>query len=255
MVIIKSKSEIEKMKVAGRYTYGALKKVSEAVRPGVTTKQLDKIAENYIRSKGCTGSFKGYGGFPGTVCASVNDTVIHGFPNDVPLKEGDIVSIDVGACYRGYHGDACRTFKVGRVDEKAEKLINVTRQSFFEALKFARDGFRISDISKAVQDYVELNGFSILRDYCGHGVGADVHEDPEVPNYVTRSRGIRLRPGMVIAIEPMVCGGKKDVFLDDNEWAVITQDGEKSAHYENTVLITSGDPVLLTLPNDCDDVG
>ncbi len=254
MVIIKSKSEIEKMKVAGRITYETLKKVSQAVRPGVTTAELDKIAEDYIRSQGCTGSFKGYGGFPGTVCASVNDTVIHGFPNDVPLKEGDVVSIDCGACYHGYHGDACRTFKVGKVDPEAERLIAVTRQSFFEALKYARDGYRISDISRAVQEYVEENGFSVLRGYCGHGVGADLHEDPEVPNYVTRSRGIRLKPGMVIAIEPMVCGGAKDVYVGEDEWAVITKDGAKSAHYENTVLITTGDPVLLTFPPGCDEV-
>ena len=255
MVIIKSKSEIEKMKVAGRYTYETLKIVGEAVRPGVTTRQLDKIAEDFIRSNGCTGSFKGYGGFPGTICASVNDTVIHGFPDDVPLKEGDVVSVDVGACFEGYHGDACRTFKVGKVDEKTEKLVRVTRESFFEALKFARDGYRVSDISRAVQNHVEMNGFSVLRNYCGHGVGADLHEDPEVPNYVTRSRGIRLRPGMVIAIEPMVCGGRKDIYVGDNEWAVITKDGENSAHYENTVLITSGDPVLLTLPEGCEEVG
>ncbi len=256
MVKIKSKSEIDKMRVAGRYTYETLKAVCEAVRPGVTTRQLDKVAEHYIHSKGCTGSFKGYGGFPGTICASVNDTVIHGFPDDVPLKEGDVVSVDVGACFEGYHGDACRTFIVGgRSDEKTEKLVRVTRESFYKALKFARSGYRISDISKAVQDHVEANGFSVLRNYCGHGVGSDLHEDPEVPNYVTRSRGIRLRPGMVIAIEPMVCGGKKDIYVDDNEWAVITCDGEKSAHYENTVLITSGDPVLLTLPDGCLDIG
>lgn len=242
------------MKVAGRITYETLKKVSQAVRPGVTTAELDKIAEDYIRSQGCTGSFKGYGGFPGTVCASVNDTVIHGFPNDVPLKEGDVVSIDCGACYHGYHGDACRTFKVGKVDPEAERLIAVTRQSFFEALKYARDGYRISDISRAVQEYVEGNGFSVLRGYCGHGVGADLHEDPEVPNYVTRSRGIRLKPGMVIAIEPMVCGGAKDVYVGEDEWAIITKDGAKSAHYENTVLITTGDPVLLTFPPGCDEV-
>lgn len=255
MVKIKSRSEIEKMKAAGRYTYETLKAVGEAVRPGVTTRQLDKIAEHYIHSKGCTGSFKGYDGFPGTICASVNDTVIHGFPDDVPLEEGDIVSVDVGACYQGYHGDACRTFKVGKVDEETERLVRVTRESFFEALKFARDGYRVSDISRAVQNCVEATGFSVLRNYCGHGVGSDLHEDPEVPNYLTRSRGIRLRPGMVIAIEPMVCGGKNDIYVADNEWAVITRDGAKSAHYENTVLITSGDPVLLTFPDGCDEVG
>ncbi len=254
MVIIKSKSEIEKMKAAGRITYETLQKVSEAVRPGVTTRELDKIAEDYIRSQGCTGSFKGYGGFPGTVCASVNDCIIHGFPDDTPLKDGDIVSIDVGACYHGYHGDACRTFKVGSVDAESERLIQVTRQSFFEALKFAKEGYRISDISRAVQTYAESNGFSVLRNYCGHGVGADLHEDPEVPNYVTKSKGIKLRAGMVIAIEPMICAGKKDVYVAENEWAVLTKDGKNTAHYENTVLITKDEPVLLTFPEGSPEV-
>lgn len=256
MVKIKSKSEIEKMKVAGRYTYETLKVVGDAVRPGVTTRQLDKIAEHFIHSKGCTGSFKGYDDFPGTICASVNNVIIHGFPNDVPLKEGDVLSVDVGACYEGYHGDACRTFIVGgKTDEKTEKLVRVTRESFYKALEFAKEGYRISDISRAVQTHVEANGFSVLREFCGHGVGTELHEDPEVPNYVSRSRGIRLRAGMVIAIEPMVLAGKKETYIGDDDWAVITSDGENSAHYENTVLITKGAPVLLTLPEDCSDVG
>lgn len=254
MVIIKSKSEIEKMKVAGRITYETLKKVSEAVKPGVTTKELDMVAEKYIKSQNCTGSFKGYGGFPGTICASVNDCIIHGFPDSKPLVKGDIVSVDVGACYQGYHGDACRTFKVGEVDPETDKLINVARDSFFEATKVAIEGNRISDISRAVQKCVEANGFSVLRNYCGHGVGTDLHEDPEIPNYVSTTKGVRLRAGMVIAIEPMICAGKKDVYVDDNDWAVITKDGKNTAHYENTILITKGEPVLLTLPEGLPEV-
>lgn len=249
MVAIKSKSEIEKMKQAGRVTYGALCAVRDGIRPGVTTKELDKIAEDYIRANGCTPSFKGYGGFPGSVCASVNDEIIHGIPGKRVLEEGDIISIDVGACYQGYHSDACRTFPVGKISEEAKRLIDVTRQSFFEALKFARDGYRISDISKAVQDYVEENGFSVLRNYCGHGVGAALHEDPEVPNYVGGGRGIRIRPGMTLAVEPMVCQGKKDYYVADNDWTVLTKDGKLSAHYENSILVTTGDPFLLTMPD------
>ncbi len=249
MVTLKSKSEIEKMKQAGVVTYGALCAVRDGIRPGVTTKELDKIAEDYIRSKGCIPSFKGYGGFPGSVCASVNDEIIHGIPSNRVLEEGDIISIDVGACYQGYHSDACRTFPVGKISEEAQRLIDVTRQSFFEALAYAKDGYRISDISKAVQDYVEANGFSVLRNYCGHGVGASLHEDPEVPNYVGGGRGIRIRPGMTLAVEPMVCQGKKDYYVADNDWTVLTKDGKLSAHYENSILVTSGEPFLLTMPD------
>lgn len=248
MVTIKSKSEIEKMKAAGRVTFETLEAVREAIKPGRTTLDLDRVAEKYIRSQGCTASFKGYGGFPGSVCASVNDQVIHGIPDERELKEGDIVSIDVGACYKGYHGDACRTFGVGKIDPEAQRLIDVTRQSFFEALPYAVEGNRVSDISRAVQQYVEANGYSVLRNYCGHGVGASLHEDPEVPNYVTHMRGIRLRAGMCLAIEPMVCQGGKEYYVSSNEWTVFTRDGKLSAHYENSVLITGGEPYLLTLP-------
>lgn len=253
MVKIKSKSEIEKMKVAGEVTHGALQAVKSAVKPGVTTAELDRVAEKYIRSRGCTPSFKGYGGFPGSICASVNDEVIHGIPGKRVLKEGDIISIDVGACYHGYNGDACRTFGVGEISEEARRLIDVTRQSFFKAIEFARDGFRISDISRAVQQYVESNGYSVLRDYCGHGVGAEMHEDPEVPNYVSDMRGIRIRPGMCLAIEPMVCQGAKEHYVSSNDWTVYTRDGKLSAHYENSVLITQGEPFLLTLPKGSED--
>lgn len=248
MVVIKSKSEIEKMKVAGRITYETLERVREAVRPGVTTYELDKIAEKYIKSRGCTASFKGYGGFPGSVCASVNEVIIHGFPDHNPLKEGDIVSIDVGACYKGYNGDACRTFAVGKASAETQRLIDVTEQSFFEGLKYMREGYRICDISAAIQNHVEGAGYSVLRGYCGHGVGADLHEDPEIPNYVTKTKGVRLRAGMIIAVEPMVLQGKKDVYVADNDWSVIAKDGKLTAHYENSVLITKDEPVLLTLP-------
>ncbi len=249
MVAIKSKGEIEKMKQAGIVTYGALCAIRDAIHPGVTTLELDKVAENYIKAQGCTCSFKGYGGFPGSICASVNDEIIHGIPDKRVLNEGDIISIDIGACYKGYHGDACRTFGVGKISDEAQRLIDVTRQSFFEALNFAKEGYRISDISRAVQDYVEKNGYSVLRNYCGHGVGADLHEDPEVPNYVGAGRGIRLRAGMCLAVEPMVCEGNKDYYVNANEWTVHTRDGKLSAHYENSILVTTGEPFLLTMPD------
>ena len=253
MVTIKSKSEIEKMKIAGRITFETLQTVREAIRPGITTLELDRIAEKYIRSQGCTPSFKGYGGFPGSICASVNNEIIHGIPDKRELKEGDIISIDVGACYKGYNGDACRTFGVGQIDAEAQRLIDVTRQSFFETMPFAKEGYRISDISRAIQQHVESSGYSVLRNYCGHGVGANMHEDPEIPNYVTNMRGIRIRAGMCLAIEPMVCQGTKEHYVSSNEWTVYTRDGKLSAHYENSVLITQGEPFLLTLPEDCDE--
>lgn len=249
MVTIKSKSEIEKMKAAGEVTYGALCAVAEAVHPGVTTLELDAIAEKYIKSQGCTCAFKGYGGFPGSICASVNDEIIHGIPDGRVLEEGDIISVDVGAIYKGYNGDAARTFAVGNISDEAKKLIEVTRGSFFAGMEFAKEGYRISDISGAIQKYVESNGFSVLRNYCGHGIGAEMHEDPEVPNYLGGGRGIRLRSGMCIAVEPMVCQGNYKYYVNDNEWTVHTADGKLSAHYENSVLITGGEPFLLTLPN------
>lgn len=247
MVTIKSKTEIELMKAAGRVVYETLKLVEENVKPGVTTKELDALAENYIRMQGCIPSFKNYGGFPASICASVNSEIIHGFPSDTPLKEGDILSIDVGACYKGYHGDAARTFAVGEISENAKKLIDVTKESFFEGIKFAEEGYRISDISRAVQEYAEKNGFSVLRDFCGHGIGRQLHEDPEIPNYVTKERGIRIRPGMCLAIEPMIFEGAKEYYVGENDWTVLSVDGSLGAHYENSVLITNNGPYLLTL--------
>lgn len=250
MVTIKSKSEIENMKIAGRVTYETLKAVEAAVKPGVTTAELDKVAADYIKSCGCKASFKGYGGFTGSICASVNDEIIHGIPGNRVLKEGDIISVDVGACYKGYHGDAARTFAVGEISDEAKRLIAVTKQSFFEGAKLAREGYRIGEISAAVQKYVESNGFSVLRNYCGHGIGAQLHEDPEVPNYVTSARGIRMRAGMCICVEPMVCQFDHKAYVASNEWTVITKDGGLAAHYENTILITKGNPCLLTLPEE-----
>ena len=247
MVTIKSKSEIEKMRIAGRITREALERIKEAAVPGVTTAELDRIAERYIKSQGCKASFKGYGGFPSSICASVNDVIIHGFPSDYVLKDGDVLSVDVGACYKGYHGDAARTFGIGKISDEAQRLIDVTRQSFFEGLEFVREGYRIGNISAAVQRYVENHGFSVLRNYCGHGVGAQMHEDPEIPNYVTPARGIRIKAGMCLAIEPMVCQFDYKAYVGDDGWEVKTCDGGLTAHYENTVLVTNGEPCLLTV--------
>ncbi len=239
------------MKAAGKVVCETLKMLEENAKPGVTTKELDKIAENYILSQGCKPSFKNYGGFPASICASVNSEIIHGFPSDTPLKDGDILSVDVGACFKGCHGDAARTFAIGNVSNEAKKLIKVTRECFFKGAEFAKEGYRVSDISAAVQNHAEANGFSVLRDYCGHGVGRELHEDPEIPNYVTKGqRGIRLRPGMCLAIEPMIFAGKKDYYVADNDWTVMSKDGSLGAHYENSVLITNNGPMILTMNNE-----
>jgi len=248
MVTIKSKTEIEYMKAAGKITGETLKLLEELVKPGISTLELDKAAEKYIRSQGCTPSFKGYGGFPGSVCISVNDEVIHGIPSKRILKEGDIVSFDVGACYKGYHGDAARTVGVGKISDEAQRLIDVTKESFFAGIKFAKDGYRISDISAEIQRVAEANGYSVLREYCGHGIGRELHEEPEIPNYMEpKRRGIRIRPGMCLAVEPMVNEGSREIYVGDDDWTVYTSDGKLSAHYENSILITNGEPYLLTL--------
>ncbi len=248
MVTIKSKIEIEYMKEAGKVTGETLKLLELLAKPGVTTLELDRAAEKFIRDHGCTPSFKGYGGFPGSVCISINDEVIHGIPGKRKLCEGDIVSFDVGACYKGYNGDAARTVGVGEISLEAQKLIDTTKASFFAGIEFAKEGFRISDISAEIQRVAEEGGFSVLREYCGHGIGRELHEEPEIPNYFEKARrGIRIRPGMCLAIEPMVNMGTKDIFVGDDEWTVYTADGKPAAHYENTVLITSNGPVCLTL--------
>ena len=247
MIKIKSPHELKIMAEAGQITEMARRACGEAVVPGVTTRELDHIARKVIQSYGATPSFLGYGGFPAAICCSVNDEVIHGIPGSRRLREGDLVKIDVGALYRGYHGDCAATFPCGKVSPQAEKLIQVTRQSFYEGIKLAREGQRVSDISHAVQKYVEANGFSVVRDYVGHGVGSELHEAPEVPNYGNPGRGARLVAGMTIAVEPMVNEGGYQVKTLRDGWTVETVDGKLSAHYENSILITKRDPVILTV--------
>lgn len=248
MIKIKSQEEIDLMREAGRITRDTLKVVENSIRVGISTKELDKIAYDYIKSQGATPSFKNYGGFPGSICASVNDTIVHGIPsNNIILKEGDIISIDCGAKYKGYHGDAARTFPVGKIDAKVKKLIKVTEQSFFEGIKDLKSGAFVGDISHRIQTFVEKNGYSIVRELVGHGVGSHLHEDPMVPNYGKAGSGPRLNANTVIAIEPMVNMGDKNVVFMSDGWTCKTRDGLPSAHYENTVLITESGVEILTL--------
>ena len=247
MIVVKNSEQIVLMKKAGVITAEALLLAKELIKPGVSTKEIDTKIRRYIEKCGATPSFLGYGGFPGSACISINDEVIHGIPSDkVILKEGDIVKIDVGARYRGYNGDIARTYPVGKVSDEALKLISVTEGSFYEAMKFTRVGYRIGDIGFAVENFVISNGFSVVRDYVGHGVGAELHEDPQIPNYGNAGRGARLYAGMTLAIEPMVNQGKADVRVMRDGWTVKTLDGKLSAHYENSVLVTDSDPVILT---------
>ncbi len=249
MITLKSSREIELMRQAGRITAAARALAGEMVAPGVTTQEIDKAVHRYIKSQGAVPSFLNYNGFPASVCISVNDEVIHGIPGHRVLKEGDIVSIDVGAFKNGFHGDCAATYACGQVSEEARRLIEVTKQSFFEGLKFAREGHRLPEISGAIQRYVESNGFSIVREYVGHGIGAKLHEAPEVPNYVDPRMGRpRLLRGMTIAVEPMVNAGKAGIQVLPDGWTVKTADGRLSAHYENTILITDGEPEILTDP-------
>lgn len=248
MITIKSRTEIEKMRIAGKVTGDALKLVEAHIKPGVSTAYLDKIAYDFIKSKGGTPSFLHYNGFPGSICASPNDWVVHGIPSkEVILAEGDIISIDMGACVNGYHGDAARTFAVGKISDEAQRLIDVTKQSFFEGIKYAVHGAKLGDVSAAIQEYVENNGFSVVRDLVGHGIGRNLHEDPNVPNYGHKGKGLRLASGMTIAVEPMVNAGDYDVCVLDDDWTVVTEDGSLSAHYENTILIKQGECEILTL--------
>jgi len=247
MIILKSNKEIEIMQEAGRITAAALRVIQEQIRPGVTTAHLNKLGEEYILKHNARPAFKGYNGFPASICASVNEQVIHGFPNDVELKEGDIASIDVGAFYKGYCGDAARTFPVGKISSDAAALIETAEKAFFEGLKYARLGYRLSDISHAIQSYVEARGFSVVKSFVGHGIGQRMHEDPQVPNYGPPGMGPRLRPGMTLAIEPMVNQGTDEVEILKDGWTVLTKDRRLSAHYENTIAITDGDPIILTL--------
>lgn len=248
MIIVKSEREIELMRRAGKITAAARALAGEMVKPGVTTREIDKAVFHFIRSQGAEPSFLNYNGYPASVCVSVNDEIIHGIPGKRVLQEGDIVSVDVGAFIGGFHGDCAGTYPCGQVSDEALRLIRVTQQSFFEGMKYAREGYRLSDISAAVQAYVEANGFSVVREYVGHGVGRQMHEAPEVPNYGKPGHGPRLLRGMTIAVEPMVNAGTAAIRQMPDGWTVRTADGKNAAHYENTVLITAGEPELLTDP-------
>ena len=248
MIIIKNSEQLSLMKAAGRITAEALLLAREYVRPGISTKEIDTKIHDYIVKRGAVPSFLGYGGFPASACISINDEVIHGIPSAKRiLNDGDIVKIDVGARYRGYNGDSARTYPVGKVSDEALRLISVTEQSFYEAMKFARAGNRVGDIGSAVESFVISNGFSVVKKYVGHGVGAELHEEPEVPNFGRAGRGARLYPGMTLAIEPMVNAGVEDVKVQRDGWTVTTLDGKLSAHYENSIAITEADPILLTV--------
>ena len=248
MITLKSAHEIDLMRRAGKITAAARALAGEMVRPGVTTQEIDSAVEHFIRQQGAVPSFLNYNGYLASACISINDEVIHGIPGKRVLQDGDIVSVDVGAYVDGFHGDCAATFACGSISPEAQRLIDVTRQSFFEGIRFAKEGYRLYDISAAIQEYVESNGFSIVREFVGHGIGAHLHEDPAVPNYGRKGRGPRLLRGMTLAIEPMVNAGKADIWQLSDGWTVKTQDGKYAAHYENTILITDGEPEILTAP-------
>ena len=236
------------MRESGKVTARILKELEAVIKPGITTKDVDDFVEDIIRKEGMIPSFKGYNGFPAASCVSVNEEIVHGIPSKSRfLKEGDIVSVDVGTTFKGYVSDAARTYPVGKVDEKVSELIRVTEESFFEGLKYCREGMRLGDISNAIQTHVEKAGFSVIREFVGHGVGRDMHEEPQIPNYGLKGRGPRLISGMVFAIEPMVALGRYEIRVLLDNWTAVTRDGSPAAHYENTVVITEGEPELLTL--------
>ena len=248
-VTIKSPREIELMRKAGEILASVHEALAKALHPGMPTMDLARLEEKLIRSHGCIPSFKNYNGYPGSICVSVNDEVVHGIPSRTRvLKEGDIVSLDAGVIYKGYHSDAARTWGIGQVSSEAEKLMEVTRQSFFEGIRFAKAGNHLNDISSAIQQYAEHFGYGVVRDLVGHGIGTHLHEDPEVPNFAMKRKGILLQPGMTLAIEPMINAGRPDVNWMDDGWTVVTDDHSLSAHYENTILITEGEPEILSLP-------
>lgn len=247
-VSIKSAREIELMREAGRILAMVHEELGKAVRPGMTTMDIDRLGERMIRSYGCIPSFKNYNGYPASICVSVNDEVVHGIPSKHRiLREGDIVSLDAGVIYHGYHSDAARTHAVGKVSESAQKLIDVTKQCFFEGIKYAKAGNHLNDISAAIQVYAESFGYGVVRDLVGHGIGERLHEEPEVPNFSQKRKGIRLMPGMTLAIEPMINAGRPDVVWLDDDWTVVTDDGSLSSHYENTVLITEDGPEIFSM--------
>ncbi len=247
-VTIKSSREIELMREAGRILAITHEELGKAIKPGMSTYDIDHLGEEIIRSYGCIPSFLNYQGYPASICVSVNDEVVHGIPNKKHIiQEGDIVSLDAGVIYKGYHSDAARTHAVGEISKEAQRLIDVTRQSFYEGIKFAKPGNHLFDISRAIQTYVEANGFSVVRDLVGHGIGTHLHEAPEVPNFAQKRKGMKLRKGMTLAIEPMVNAGHYDVAWCDDEWTVVTADESLSAHYENTILITDDGYEILSL--------
>ncbi len=248
MIIIKSEQEIDIMRESGKVTGQILRELADFIKPGISTKEIDRFVESTIRRNGMIPTFKGYGGFPASACVSVNEEVVHGIPSKKrKLREGDIVSVDVGTTHRGYVSDAARTYTVGKVDSEAQRLIDTARASFFEGLKFCRVGHRLSDISHAIQERVESEGFGVIEDFVGHGVGRAMHEEPQIPNYGAPGRGPRLAKGMVFAIEPMITQGTYEVETLLDNWTVVTLDRKMAAHYENTVVITDGEPELLTL--------
>jgi methionyl aminopeptidase len=246
VITIKSKREIELLKIAGNIVYQTHQYLKPYIKEGITTKELDKLAEDFIRSKDATPSFKGYEGFPSTLCTSINSEVVHGFPSDRKLKNGDIISIDIGACYKGYHGDSAWTYAVGEVDDKTRKLLEDTEKSLFVGLAQVKPGNRIGDIGYAIEQYAHKHNLGVVKELCGHGVGTSVHEDPEVPNYGIPNTGPRLKEGMVIAVEPMLTLGRPDIFIHDNNWTIDTQDGSLSAHFEHTVVVTKDGYQILT---------
>lgn len=247
-VTIKSPREIELMREAGRILAKTHEELAKNLRPGMSTWDIDHMGEEIIRSYGCIPSFKNYNGYPASICVSVNDEVVHGIPHKEHfLDEGDIVSLDAGVIYKGYHSDAARTYGIGEIDDDAKKLIEVTRQSFFEGIKFAKAGNHLNDISATIQKYAESFGFGVVRDLVGHGIGSHLHEDPEIPNFARKRKGILLQPGMTLAIEPMITEGSYEVVWLDDDWTVMTEDGGWAAHYENTILITEGEPEILSL--------
>lgn len=247
-VTIKSAREIGLMREAGKILAKVHEELGAAIRPGMSTLDIDRLGEKLIRGYGCVPSFKNYNGYPASICVSVNDEVVHGIPDkNHILREGDIVSLDAGVIWQGYHSDAARTHAVGKISPEAEKLIEVTRESFFQGIKYAKAGNHLGDISSAIQAYAESFGYGVVRDLVGHGIGTHLHEDPEVPNFAQKKKGIRLMPGMTLAIEPMINAGRPDVVWMDDDWTVVTDDGTLSAHYENTILITEGEPEILSL--------
>lgn len=247
-VSIKSAREIELMREAGRLLALVHEELGKAIRPGMSTKEVDELGEKLIRGYGCVPNFLHYNGYPASICVSVNNEVVHGIPKkDRFLKEGDIVSLDAGLIYKGYHSDAARTHAVGTISPEAQKLIDVTRQSFFEGIKMAKAGYHLYDISAAIDAYVSQFGYGIVRDLVGHGIGTSLHEDPQIPNFAQRRKGVRLQAGMTLAIEPMINAGGWEVNFQNDGWTVVTRDGSLSAHYENTILVTDGEPEILTI--------